>query len=203
MKLYYAPQACSMAAHIVLRECGYNFKIEKVDLKTKTTEAGKNYLTINPKGAVPALQLDDGEVLTEVSTILQYLADHAIEAKLIPVAGTRERYRLMEWLNYIATELHKGFAPFFKDNTPAEYKKILIDKLSHHFDYLTEHLAKNMFLMGELFSVADAYLFTILRWSGFVGIELKSWPVLLKYSDHINARASVQATLHAEKEGKV
>src|ERR1700684_2217157 len=140
MKLYYAPGACSLSVHIALQEAGLPYDLEAVDLKAKKTKGGTDYLTINPKGSVPALALDDGGVLTEAANVVQYVADKAPGAKLAPAAGSKERYRLMEWLNYIATELHKGFSPLFKPNTPDAYKTIVKENLAKQFAYLDKQL---------------------------------------------------------------
>ncbi|HUN50293.1 MAG TPA: glutathione transferase GstA [Candidatus Sulfotelmatobacter sp.] len=198
MKLYFAPGACSLSPHIVLQESGAKFDTEQVDLKAKTTKSGADYRAVNPKGAVPALQLDDGQVLTEGSAIVQYIADKSPGAKLAPAAGSIERYRLQEWLNYVASEVHKGFSPLFNPKTPDEYKAMVKDMLAARFDFLTGALKGKSYLLGEAFSVADAYLFTILNWTFPTKIDLGKWPVLKAYYDRIAARPAVQTAMKAE-----
>ncbi|OJT20485.1 glutathione transferase GstA [Archangium sp. Cb G35] len=198
MKLYYSPGACSLSPHIVLREAGLTFDIEKVDLRSKKTESGKDFTTINTKGYVPALQLDDGSVLTEGPAIVQYLADKAPQSKLAPANGTIERYRLQELLNFISTELHKGFSPLFNPTYPEDAKKIVIENLGKRLNHLNTALEKGPFLTGEQFTVADAYLFTVLGWTAFVKIDLGQWPVLQAYHARVAGRPAVQAALKAE-----
>jgi glutathione S-transferase len=198
MKLYFSPGACSRAPHIALREAGLKFDTEKVDLKAKKTKSGADYLTVNPKGAVPALALDEGGVLTEVSVVLQYIADRKPESKLAPPAGTLERYRLQEWLNFIATELHKGFGTFFNPKASDEWKQALRDKLGAQLDYLSRALQGRSYLLGETFTVADAYLFNILGWAGFAKVDLSKWPAITAYVERVGARPAVKATLEAE-----
>ena len=202
MKLYYAPGACSLAPHIVLREANLPFKLDRIDLKAgKKTQAGESYVALNPKGYVPALELDDGQVLTEGAAILQYLADRNPDARLAPRAGTIERARLHEWLNYIATEVHKGgYSPLFNPKAPDEWKQIVRDNLAAKLDFLARHLERQPFLLADGFSVADAYLFTILRWSSpRIGVELGPWPALGAFIDRVGARPAVKAALEAEK----
>jgi glutathione S-transferase len=170
MKLYYSPAACSLSPHIVLLETGLPFTAEKTDLKSKKTASGVDYLTINSKGAVPALQLDDGRVLTEGAAIVQYLADQRPDSNLAPRAGTFERYQLMEILNYISSEVHKTFTPLFNPSTSSDSKPAILDNLGKKFDWLSARLGDKKFLMGDNFTVADAYLFTVLSWSGIFGI---------------------------------
>jgi glutathione S-transferase len=198
MKLYFAPGACSMAPHIVLREAAYRFDLEKVDLANKQTERGENYMNINPKGYVPALTLDDGDVLTEVAVILQYLADQKPESGLAPKLGTKERYRLMEWLNFISSELHKGFGSLFNPKIPAEWREAQVERLGQRFDYLTHQLNGKPYLTGDSFTVADAYLFTILNWSALLKVDLKKWPRLQDYLTQVAARPSVGEAMQAE-----
>ncbi len=198
MKLYYSPGACSLSPHIVLNEGGFTYDTERVDLATKVTETGADYTTINPNGYVPALLLNDGQVLTEGPAITQYLADRVPETRLAPPAGTIERYRLMEWLNFISTELHKGFGPLFNPRTPDAWKDIVKAQLARRFDSVSARLEGKTFLMGDDFTVADAYLFTILGWGRHVGIDLAPWPVLTAYLGRVAARPAVQATLKAE-----
>ena len=198
MKLYFSTGACSLSPRIVLTEAGLPFTAEKVDLKSKKTASGADYLGINSKGAVPALELDDGRVLTEGPAIVQYLADLKPDSRLAPRAGSFERYRLMEILNYLTSEVHKGFSPLFKPDTPAETRKIAVDNLAKKLDWLSTQLAGKEFLMGDTFTVADAYLFTMLRWSVLVHLDLNRWPVLAAYLARVGARPKVQEALHAE-----
>ena len=198
MKLYYVPGVCSLAAHITLRESGLPFTLDKMDRDTRVTESGENYLLANPKGSVPALRLDNGEILTEVGVILQYIADQAPPSGLAPAAGSMERYRLMEWLNYIATEVHKQFSPFFNPKLPPEWRDNQLGVLARRFDYLTQRLGQQPYLMGERFTIADAYLFVVLRWCARLKIDLGPWPALTEYLARITARPAVQAALKAE-----
>jgi glutathione S-transferase len=202
MRLYFSPGACSLSPHIVLREAGLSFELEQVDLPTKKTRAGVAYATINPKGAVPALQLDDGQVLTEGVAIVQYLADQKPEANLAPAAGTMERYRLQEWLNYIASELHKAFSPLFRSTTPEDAKREIREGLRAKFEYVNRELGGKPFLLGDRFSVADAYLFTILTWAKFTAVDLSRFPALTAYYQRIKERPAVQAAIEVERKAK-
>jgi glutathione S-transferase len=198
MKLYYAPGACSLSPHIVLLEAGLPFTLEKIDFAAKKTSGGADYLTINSKGGVPALQLDDGRVLTEGSAIVQYIADQNPDSALAPRAGTFERYQLAEILNYISAEVHKGYGPLFNAEISADWKASAVAGLHKKFDWLTGFLSGKTYLMGKTFTVADAYLFTVLRWSGHVGIDLAPWPVLTAYSARVEQRPKVQQALKDE-----
>jgi glutathione S-transferase len=198
MKLYYFSGACSLSPHIVLLEAGLPFTMEKVDSKNKKTAGGIDYFTINSKGAVPALQLDDGRMLTEGPAIVQYLADQKPDSGLAPRAGTFERYQLMEILNYITSEVHKSFAPLFNPEASAEWKTAAKTALAKKFDWLSTFLGSKTFLMGNTFTVADAYLFTILSWTGHVGIDLGQWPVLAAYHARVAQRPKVQQALKEE-----
>jgi glutathione S-transferase len=198
MKLYYSSGACSLAPHIVLREAGLPFEAEKVDLRSKKTESGGDYLAVNPKGAVPALQLDDGQVLTEGPAIVQYLADQKPEAGLAPQNGTLSRYRLQEWLNFVSTELHKGFAPLFNPALPEEAKKITKEGLVKKIEHLDRHLAGNPYLMGQGFTVVDAYAFTVLNWAKMFEIDLGSYPNVSAFMGRVAERPSAQAAMKAE-----
>jgi glutathione S-transferase len=197
MKLYYAQGACSLAPHIALLEAGQTFDLEGVNLRSKQYKGG-DFTKVNPKGYVPTLQLDDGQVLTEVQVILQYVADKKPEANLLPKPGTMERYRALEWLNFIATELHKGFAPLFNDKMPDEAKQFFKDKLGQRYDFLTQRLEGQQFLLGAQFSVADAYLFTVSSWAGHVGVDLGKYAPLKAYLERVGARPAVQKALKAE-----
>jgi len=198
MKLYFFPGACSLSPHIALREAGLPFDLEQVDLKAKTTKSGADYRAINPKGSVPALGLDNGEVLTEAAVIVQYIADRKPEAKLLPAVGTMDRVRVQEWLNYIATEIHKGLGPLFNPNLPAEAKAIMKENLAARFDLLSKHLEKRSFLHGDVFTVADGYLFTVLGWTKWLEIDLGKWAVLAAYRERIANRPAVQAAMRVE-----
>ena len=198
MKLYYSAGACSLSPHIAFREAGLPVTLVKANTKTHQLDDGTDFYTINPRGYVPVLELDDGERLTEGPAIVQYLADRNPASGLAPAAGTIERYRLQEWLNFITSELHKQFSPLFAANTPAEYKEILKEKIGKRLDWLSGELKAKDYLMGKQFTVADGYLYTILRWTGFVGIDLAKWPVLATYEARVAARPKVQEALIAE-----
>ncbi len=198
MKLYYSPGACSLSPHIVLREAGVPFDLEQVDLAKKKTKAGADYMAINPKGQVPALALDDGQVLTEGPAIVQYIADHKPGTGLAPAAGTLPRYRLAEWLNYITSELHKSIGALFSPTTPDAWKQVVKDGLVAKFKYVEQQLGDQPYLLGASFSVADAYLFTILNWTNFLKIDLAPYPKLVAYQQRVAARPKVQEALKAE-----
>lgn len=198
MKLFYTPGACSLAAHIVALETGVAASYEKVDLRAKKTEAGADFFQINPKGYVPTLQLDNGEVLTEVSAIVQYLADHAPKSGLLPETGAPERYRVLEWIGFISTELHKGFSPLFRPDTPEAFKTIAIANLQRRLAYLDEALAGRAYLIGDQFTVADAYAFTILRWTGAMKIDISAYKNILGYMDRVGQREKVRQALQDE-----
>lgn len=197
MKLFYSPGACSLSTHIILREAGYPFDLVKVDLASKKTADGADFREVNPKGYVPALALDDGRVLTENIAIDEYLADHRREAGLAPPANTFERYKLVEWLAFISTELHKQFGPLFKPDYSADTKAKQKELLAKRFEYVAAELQNRQYLTGE-FSVADAYLFVMLQWAEKMQIDLKRWPVLDAYTTRMKARPQVQAALEAE-----
>jgi glutathione S-transferase len=198
MKLYFSPGACSMSPHIVLREAGVPFELEQVDLKTKTTKSGADFKAINPKGMVPVLKLDSGDVLTEGPAIVQYVADQKPQSGLAPKGGTVERARLQEWLNFITSELHKGFTPLFKPNTPEDYKPIARDNLAERFGYLDKQLAGKKHLMGDTFTVADAYCFTVLGWTKYLSIDLTPWPNITAYMARVAERPKVKEAMQAE-----
>ena len=198
MKLYHKPGACSLSPHIVLREAGLAFELERVDLASKKTGSCGDYLGVNPKGYVPALALDDGQLLTEGPAIVQYLADLAPEKHLAPPAGTMARVRLQEWLNFIATELHKGFSPLYNPRAPEEWKGVARELLAKRIALVAERLTGQDYLMGDDFTVADAYLFTVLNWAGFAKVDLSPWPVLGAYQARVAARPAVRAALQAE-----
>jgi glutathione S-transferase len=198
MKLYYSPGACSLSPHIVARELGIPVELKKVNTKDKTVEGGGDYWQVNGRGYVPALELDNGQVLTEGPAIVQYLADQKPEAGLAPKNGSLERYRLQEWLNLLTSEVHKQFSPLFKPNTPEEYKKIAKENLATRFDWLDKQLAGRDYLMGKQFTVADAYLFVLLNWTKFQSIDLGRWPSLAAFQGRVGARPKVQEALQAE-----
>jgi glutathione S-transferase len=198
MKLYYSRGACSLSPHIVLREAGLPFDLVAVDLKAKTFGDGGDFRAVNPKGYVPVLELDDGSRLTEGPAIVQYLADLAPAAGLAPANGSFERYRLQEWLNFISTEIHKQFSPLFDPTASDDVKTRQRDKLAARFDWLQTALGDNDYLMGSGFTVADAYLYTVLNWSRAMGIDLARWPALKSYTARIGERPAVDAALKAE-----
>jgi glutathione S-transferase len=198
MKLYFSPGACSLSPHIALREAGLPFELEQVDVRAKKTKSGADFLAINPKGQVPAFVLDDGDVLTEGPAIVQYIADQKPETKLAPAAGTRERYHLQEWLNFITSEIHKSFSPLFKADTPEDYKTIAKGNLGGRFGVLDKRFAKSPYLLGEQFTVADGYAFAVLNWAPRVGLDLASWPNVHAFQKRVAARPKVQEALKAE-----
>ena len=197
MKLYYLPGACSLSPHIVMREAGIPVELDKVDRAMRKTESGKDYLAVNPLGYVPALETPDG-VMREASVIVQWIADQKPAAKLAPPQGTPQRYKMQEWLNYISTELHKGTSPLFHPKATDDWKAVVRERLGERYAYVDRHLAKNKFLMGDQFTVADAYLFTVAGWTKHVGIDLGKWPALKAYCERIAQRPAVQAALKAE-----
>lgn len=198
MQLFIAPGACSLAPHIVSREAAIPLQIFKVDLATKRSEDGRDYLSINPKGYVPALITDEGETLTEAAVIIQYLADLAPSAGLIPSAGTLERYRAQEWLNFVATEIHKRFAPLWNAATPEATVNLTKSQLAKKFDYLNGQLAKTPYLLGERFSAPDAYAFTVLNWARLFNIDLAPWPSLSAFVERIAGRPQVRQAMAME-----
>jgi glutathione S-transferase len=198
MKLYFSPGVCSLSPHITLHEAGLQYELERVNLADKKTASGADFRAINPKGYVPALLLDNGEVLTEGPAMVQYLADLVPEKKLVPAAGTMERYRLMEWLNFIGTELHKGFSPLFKPAMPDEAKRMARDNLALRFELVAKQLEDKEYLTGNQFTVADAYLFTVMNWAPRVDVDLSRWPVLKAYQQRVAARPAVRAAMVAE-----
>ena len=199
MKLYYAPGACSLSPHIVAREAGIPVDLKKVDLKAKTlADGGASYLAINGKGYVPALGLDDGALLTEGPVIVQYMADQKPESGLAPKTGTTDRLRLQEWLNFISTELHKAMGTFFNPKATPEWKAAVTERLGVRFDYLAKELAGKPYLMSDKFTVADAYLFTILNWAPMVKFDMSRWPAITDYYKRVGARPKVQEAMKAE-----
>ena len=198
MKLYYSPGACSMVPHIVLREAGYAFELEKVDIPNKKTEKGDDYWKINPKGYVPALTLDSGEVLTEVGVIIQYLADQKPDSGLAPKLGTMERYRLMESVNFTASEIHKQIGALFNPKMTPEMKEVQLGVIERRFNALEKALEGRPYVTGEKYSVADAYLFGMLNWAPLHKIDLGRWPNIKSFMARVGARPAVQQTMKAE-----
>jgi glutathione S-transferase len=198
MKLYYSPGACSLSPHIVLNEAGLAFDKVKTDTRAKTTEDGGDFRKVNPLGYVPVLELDDGARLTEGPAIVQWIADRVPEKKLAPTSGTAARTELQRWLNFVSTELHKGFAPLFNPAMPEEAKKIFRERLATRFAHVDAHLAGNEYLLGKDYSVADAYLFTISNWARAVDLDLSPYANVLAYRKRVGARPAVQAALKAE-----
>lgn len=198
MKLYYSPGACSLSPHIVAHEAGLSLEPVRVDFKTRTTADGQKFDAINPRGYVPALELEDGSLMTEGAVIVQYLADLAPQKGLLPPAGTRERYRVQEWLNFVATELHKQFSPLFYADTPDATKETQRKKLARRFKELDVRLADSPYIAADHFTVADAYAFTILRWAEGLKIDLAAYPNLRVWQKKIAARPKVVEALNAE-----
>jgi glutathione S-transferase len=197
MKLYYMKGACSLASYISLNEAGVKFEAIEVSHKTHKTPDGQDFNTINTKGYVPALLLDSGELLTENVAVLQYIADRNPASKLAPPAGTIERYRLMEWLSYINSEVHKSFAPLFYP-VSEDVKQFARSNLNKRLDWLETAIGSKNYLMGEQFTVADAYLYVVLSWSVHVGVDVGKWPALKRHSERVGARPHVIASLKAE-----
>jgi glutathione S-transferase len=198
MKLYYSPGACSMAPHIVAREAGHKIELEKVDIPAKKTAGGEDFWTINPKGYVPALKMDNGQVLTEVGVIIQYLADQKPESGLTAKMGTMERYRQMEAVNFAATEIHKQLGALFNPKMTPEMKEVQLGTVERRFNALEKLLAGKQYITGDKYTVADAYLFTVLNWSKGLKIELDKWPNIKNFVTRVAARAAVQETMKAE-----
>jgi glutathione S-transferase len=198
MKLYYAPFACSLAVHIALREAGLPFEVEAVDLRSKKTSSGADYLGINPKGYVPALQIEPGVLLTEAHALLQYVADQRPDTNLAPRNGSLERYRLQEMLAYIGTEIHKAFSPLWNPQIAPEARAANVAAITRRLGLLEEALGRQSFLLGETFSVADAYLFTVLNWAPILKFDLSAFPAIGAFVQRVGARPAVKAALGAE-----
>lgn len=198
MKLYYFSGACSLASNIALREAGLKFELVKVDHRTKRTADGLDFSEVNPKRYVPALRLDNGEVLTENIAVLLYIADRNPASQLAPTAGTLERYRLLEWLAFISSEVHKNFSPLSSDEVPEEAKKYARKLLGVRLDYLNRAIGERAFLSGEPFTVADAYLFTVLRWGRYMNVDLGQWAPLQRYVERVSGRPQVIEALKSE-----
>lgn len=198
MKLFYTPGACSLSPHIVLNELELPYTVEKVDLKSHTTASGTDFYTINAKGYIPALQLDNGEILTEGPAIIQYLADQKPQAGLLPAAGSLERARVQEWLHFIGTELHKTFAALFNPSISEEAKSKAIDTIGKRLGFVEKALHGKDYLTGSNFSVADAYLFTIVNWAPMFNLDISPWPTVANFQKRVASRPAVQKTLKAE-----
>lgn len=198
MKLYYIPGACSLAVHVALREVGATPELVEVDPATRRTRDGRDFREIHPKGYVPALELDDGQILTEGAVVLQYVADRHPDSGLAPAYGTFERYRLMEMLHFLATEVHKAFGPLWMPDPPDALRKMALEAIENRFTFLDRHLETRPWLMGERFSAPDCYLGTLLRWTRHFDIDLGRWPHLAGYLERFEQRPSVQAALAAE-----
>jgi glutathione S-transferase len=198
MKLYYSPGACSLSPHIALLEAGLPYDLVKVDVRAKKLENGEDYLKVNPKGQVPALGLDNGEVMTEGPVIVQMIADQAAGKNLAPSRDSAERYRLQEWLNFVTTELHKNFSPLFNPAIPDEVKAFFKDRIMGKFKYADEKLAGRDYLMGKQFTVADGYLYTMLRWADGHKMDLSGLNNLMAFKARVAARPKVQEALTKE-----
>ncbi|MFY2561033.1 glutathione transferase GstA [Corallococcus terminator] len=198
MKLYFSPGACSLSPHIVAHEAGLELQLEKVDTQTKVLQSGGDFWKINPKGYVPALELEPGEVLTEGPALVQYLSDLRPEAGLMPAAGSRERYRVLEMLGYINSELHKTYAPLFRPTTPDVTREERTAYLLKRYTLIEERLATRAYLFGDTFGVADAYLYTVTRWAEYVKVDLSGFPKLMAFMERVSARPAVRKALAAE-----
>lgn len=198
MKLYYSPGACSLAPHILLRETGLPFELVRVDLASHKLREPNDYYAVNAKGGVPVLELEDGERLTEGPVIAQWIGDRAARTDLMPAAGTLARYRVMEWQNYITSELHKSYSPLFKSDFSEDGKAWFRSALRKRYEYVASRLEKNDFLAGSTFTAADAYLFVVTNWAGRVGVDLQNLPALDAFMNRVRTREAVQAALTAE-----
>ena len=198
MKLYYSPGVCSLSPHIALREAGIEAELIKVDIGKHTLADGSDFYAVNPRGYVPVLVLDDGAQLSEGPAIVQYIADLAPAAQLAPPNGSMARYRLQEWLGFVNSELHKAMAPMFDPSTTDSVKTSIRARLAKRFDWVSEQLADRPYTLGERFSVADAYLFTILNWTKWIAMDLAKWPVLSAYQARVSARPAVRAAMQVE-----
>jgi glutathione S-transferase len=198
MQLYFSPGACSLASHITALEAGVPIKLERADTKTKKLVDGSDFYAVNSKGAVPALRLDDGQVLTEGVAIMQYLADQKPESGLVPKAGTLARYRVQEWLNYITSEVHKSYSPLWNPTADPKVKEYAQANLEKKLDWVNAQIAGKKFLTGDTFTIADAYLYTVINWSYFLGLGLDKWPALKEFHARVDSRPQVQAAREAE-----
>ena len=198
MQLYFSPGACSLATHITLRELGLSVDLKRVDTKTKKTADGADFYAVNSKGAVPALKLDNGQVLTEGVVLMQYLVDQKGDSTLLPKFGSPERYRVLEWLNYVTSEIHKGYSPLWNASADPKVKEYALANLEKKLDWVNQQLVGKKYLTGDNFTVADAYLYTVVNWSFFLGMNLDKWPALREFHARVAARPTVQAALDAE-----
>ena len=198
MKLFYSPGACSLSPHIALLEAGLPFTLQKVDLKDKKIELGEDFNGVNGKGYVPALQLDDGQVMTEGPVIVQYIADQRPASGLAPPAGTKDRYKLQEWLNFVTSEIHKPMGSLFNPAQTADWKAAVKTTLTKRLDWLSGQIEGKQYLMGDKFSVADGYLFTVLGWAKYVGFDLEKWPAIQQYLARVGQRPKVIEAMKAE-----
>lgn len=198
MKLYYGPASCSLAPHIVAREAGIPLELERVDMKAKTTASGKDFTAINPKGYVPTLELDDGQILTEGPVISQYIADKNPGSGVVPANGTLERYRLQEMMGYINSELHKSYGPLFSKDTLPEVRKEKMEYIQKRYKLIEQQLEGKSYLFGDTFTAADAYLFVVTNWSNYVNLDLSAYPNLLAFQKRVAARPAVQEAMKAE-----
>ena len=192
MKLYYSPGSCSVASHIVLEESGVPYEVTRVDLKTKLTADGTDYNTINPKGYVPAVRLDDGQLICENTALLPFLGEQNAKSGLLPAAGTMDNYRVREWTGYISVELHKNLSPLFRPNTPEAVVQAQHQLLKRRFGYVNEKIGKGPFLTGSTFTVADAYLFVVLSWFPKLNLDRNEYPTLQAFYERVRARPAVQ-----------
>lgn len=199
MKLYYTKGACSLVCRIVINELGLDCDYESVDLRSKKTESGRDFLTVNPKGAVPVLQLESGDILTENAVILQYLADSSNATNLLPPVGYFDRYHVLEWLNYTTTELHKSFGPMFNPSLAQTIKEeIYVPLIKSKLNYVNAHLQHNKYLLGEQFTLPDAYMYVMLLWAKYFRFDLEQWPALVRYVTDLNQRESIKTSLAQE-----
>lgn len=198
MKLYYSPGACSLASHIVMREALLPVELIKIDLATHRTEDGRDFTEISSLGLVPALEFDNGQILTEGPAIMQYVGDQAPSVGLVPSPISFERYRFQSWLNFVATEVHKGFAPLFSPNMSDEARTHALDRLKTRFEFVEKHLTEHEYLLGKEFCAVDAYLFVMTTWLPHVNLELASWPALAAFNERVKARPHVQEAMKAE-----
>lgn len=198
MKLYFSPGACSLSPHIILQEAGLPFITEKVNIRKRLTAGGADFMAINPKGYVPALELDSGAILTEGAALVQYIADQAPDKQLTPARGTQEHYQMLEWLNFIGTEIHKNYSPLFNPAASEDAKALARTTLTTRFGFVEQHLAGFDYLVGARFSVADAYLFTVTNWAAVVQLDLALFPALQAFQARIAARPAVQQAMRDE-----
>lgn len=198
MKLFYKAGSCSLSPHIALREAGMDFTLEAVDLATKKTESGEDFFKINPKGQVPALLLDNGYLLTEGVAIVQYIADQKADRQLLPEFKSLKRYEALGWLNFVSTEMHKGFGPLYNPQTPEDYKKVVKANIMKKLEMLDAHFASNDYLLGTMYSCADGYLFTVINWTAFLKMDISEFKHVASYMKRVGNRPAVLSALAAE-----